>query len=104
MDGYGMIIWPDENEFEGEFKEDKKEGFGVCKMGKKIFMGIWKNNTLEVNVIIVEDGKFKKQYWENGKALKNLPNDTYIFFEKYVDKYIRKTKKSKSKKKLEDLS
>ena len=98
MDGYGVIIWPDENEFEGEFKEDKKEGFGICKMGKKIFMGIWKNNKLEGNVIIIEDGKYKKQYWEKGKALKSLSNDTYIFFEKYVDKYLKKSRKSKSKK------
>ena len=33
MDAYGVIIWPEENEFEDEFKEDKKEGFGICKMG-----------------------------------------------------------------------
>ena len=103
MDGYGMIIWPDENEFEGEFKEDKKEGFGICKMGKKIFMGIWRDNKLEGNVIIIEDGKFKKQLWVNGKASKSLPHDTQIFFEKYIDKYIKKTKKSKSKKNLEHI-
>jgi hypothetical protein len=102
MDGFEMIIWPDEDEFEGEFKEDKKEGFGICKMGKKIFMGMWKSNKLEGNVIIIEDGKYKKQYWENGKASKSLPFDTFIFFEKYVDKYLRKTRKNKTKKKLEE--
>ena len=100
MNGYGMIIWPDENEFEGEFKEDKKEGFGICKMGTKIFMGIWKNNKLEGNVIIIEDGKYKIQYWENGKAIKSLPIDTYIAFEKYIDKYLKKSKKLKTKLKI----
>ena len=65
-------------------------------------MGIWKNNKLEGNVIIIDEGKFKKQYWENGKALKSLPNDTYIFFEKYVDKYLKKSRKSKTKKKNDE--
>jgi hypothetical protein len=103
MDGYGMIIWPDENQFEGEFKEDRKEGFGVCKIGQKIFMGIWKDNKLEGNVIIIEDGKYKKQLWINGKASKSLPSDTFIFFEKYIDKYLKRSKKNKSIKSLESV-
>ena len=65
-------------------------------------MGIWKNNKLDGNVIIIEDGKFKKQFWENGKASKGLPIDTPIFFEKYVDKYVKKSKKNKTKKKLDE--
>ena len=73
------------------------------KWAKKIFMGIWRDNKLEGNVIIIEDGKFKKQLWVNGKASKSLPHDTQIFFEKYIDKYIKKTKKSKSKKNLEHI-
>ena len=28
------------NWFEGEFKEDKKDGFGVYYSGKKVYMGI----------------------------------------------------------------
>ena len=97
MDGYGYIIWPNKDEFEGEFKEDKKQGFGICKIGKKIFIGVWRNNKLEGKVIIIEDGKYKKQYWENGRASKNLSFDTPISFEKYVEKYIKKEKYKNSR-------
>lgn len=37
MHGYGYIKWK-ETLFEGEFKEDKKDGFGVYYSGKKF---IW---------------------------------------------------------------
>ena len=89
MDGYGYIIWLDDNFYEGEFKEDKKEGFGICRVGKKTFMGMWRDNKLYGNVLIIEDGKYKKQYWVNGKTSKNLSNETPIPFEKYADNFMK---------------
>ena len=88
MDGYGVISWPDGKLFEGQFQDDRREGFGVYYAMKKIYLGLWRNSVLEGNVIIIEGNKIKKQYWENGKPLKTLPNNLIIFFEKYVDNII----------------
>ena len=88
MEGYGIIKWPDGKLFEGCFQEDKKEGFGVFYSLRKIYVGIWKNSILEGDVIIVEGNKVRKQYWENGKPLKNLSQCTQIFYEKYIDEII----------------
>ena len=95
MNGYGMIFWPNGNRFEGEFFEDKKEGFGVFFSGSKIFMGVWENNLLEGNVIVVEENKIKKQFWKNGKPLKILDKDTFIYFEKFVDNVKEENKMGK---------
>ena len=46
-------------------------------------MGIWINEN------------FKKQYWENGRALRNLSYDSPIIFEKYAEKYINNKKNQK---------
>ena len=89
MHGYGIITWPDGKFYEGEFYEDKKEGFGVFYSHRKIYMGLWKNSLLEGDTIIIENGRMKKQFWENGRVSKNLPLDTPIFFEKFVDEIIK---------------
>ena len=89
MHGYGIITWPDGKFYEGEFFEDKKEGFGVFYSHRKIYMGLWKNSLLEGDTIIIENGRMKKQFWENGRVSKNLPLDTPIFFEKFVDEIIK---------------
>ena len=85
MHGFGIITWPDGKFFEGSFYEDKKEGFGVFYSQKKIYLGMWKNSQLEGETIIIESGKIRKQFWENGKIVRQLPPDTPIFFEKYVE-------------------
>lgn len=44
MNGYGAYIWKDGRKFEGEYKNDKKEGRGVYQWadGRK-YDGVWKN-------------------------------------------------------------
>jgi hypothetical protein len=29
MDGFGKFVWPDLRNYEGHYKEDKKEGYGL---------------------------------------------------------------------------
>ena len=94
MHGFGIIRWPDGKFFEGTFCEDKKEGFGVFYSQKKIYLGIWKNSQLEGESIIIENGKIRKQFWENGKIVKQLPVDTPIFFEKYIEEVINYKEKA----------
>ena len=38
MHGFGIIVWPGGDVFEGEFYEDKICGFGVFYNQKKVYM------------------------------------------------------------------
>ena len=29
MDGFGVFIWPDQRKYEGNYRDDKKEGYGI---------------------------------------------------------------------------
>ena len=94
LNGFGIISLPNKKSwFEGEFIDDKREGFGVFYSPKKIYVGMWKNSKLEGETIIIQDNIIKKQYWENGKVVKNLPNDYTIFYEKYIPEVISTYKK-----------
>ena len=88
MHGFGIITWPDGKFYEGEFIDDRKEGFGVYYSKKKIYMGMWKNSLLEGEVIVIDGRKIKKQLWENGKASKHLQPDKPMIFEKFVEEII----------------
>ena len=102
MHGYGSIIWVDGNYFEGEFFEDKKNGYGVFYNINKLYIGMWKNNKLYGNVLIIDNnGVTKKQFWENGRPVKTLDDDYEIYFEKFYDDLIKKKKKNKNVKKKE---
>ena len=42
MNGKGILIWPDGKKFQGEFKDDLREGFGRIEWPDgKIFEGLW---------------------------------------------------------------
>ena len=99
MEGYGILNWPDGKIFVGEFREDVQDGFGIFYSRKKIYVGIWKNSILEGDAIIIENDKIKKQYWEDGGPSENLPNEQKIFFEKYIDEIISEKDSYLSKRK-----
>jgi hypothetical protein len=35
MDGEGVFVWPDGRKYHGQYKDDKKEGYGVFEWYKK---------------------------------------------------------------------
>ena len=102
MHGFGIIIWPSGDVFEGEFVEDKKNGFGIFYNKQKIYMGIWKHNKPEGEVAIIFNGKVKKQLWKNGKAIKYLDEGYKTKFEKIINT-VKKEQKNKLKNNIEDL-
>ena len=62
---------------------------------------MWKNNKPDGELVIIDDGKIKKQFWENGKPIKNLEEGYKTKFEKIIDKIIKEQKK-KVKRTIED--
>ena len=57
---------------------------------------MWNNNKPEGEVVIIDNGKIKKQFWENGKPVKYLEEGYVTKFEKIIEK-IKKEKKKKTK-------
>ena len=73
MNGKGIFIWSDEKKYEGEYREDKKEGFGVFEWadGRK-FRGQWKNGKQdgEGEFYSPKSQKWRKGIWKDGKKIK----------------------------------
>jgi hypothetical protein len=43
MHGKGLLVWPDGKSYEGDFREDKRDGVGIFKWGDgKEYCGEWK--------------------------------------------------------------
>jgi hypothetical protein len=73
MDGKGVFIWPDGRKYEGEYKDDKKEGYGEFEWdGGKKYKGYWKNGKQHGEGILYnsKNKTWRKGIWENGKRIK----------------------------------
>lgn len=71
MEGYGIFTWPDGRRYEGEYIDDKKEGKGVFYWpdGRK-YDGDWKNGKQHgIGVYTSATGKTKKGEWSEGKRV-----------------------------------
>ena len=44
MNGYGEYNWSDGKKYKGEFKLDKKDGFGILLNKNSLIQGFWKKN------------------------------------------------------------
>ena len=73
MNGKGVFEWPDGRKYEGEYKNDKKEGHGVFTWpdGRQ-YDGNWKNGRQdgEGKFYNPKNKKWKKGIWKEGKRIK----------------------------------
>jgi hypothetical protein len=48
MDGEGVFVWPDGRKYHGQYKDDKKEGYGVFEWYKnKLIIGMMEESIKE---------------------------------------------------------
>ena len=68
MHGKGVFRWEDGRIYEGEYFENKKQGFGVLKAknGKK-YEGFWDDGKQHGEGILYSTSGIKKGTWEYGK-------------------------------------
>ena len=73
MNGKGVFEWPDGRKYEGEYKNDKKEGHGVFTWpdGRQ-YDGNWKNGRQdgEGKFYYPKNKQWKKGIWKEGKRIK----------------------------------
>ena len=83
MHGRGSYIWADGRKYEGEYVNDKKDGYGVYTWadGRK-YQGFWANGKQDgIGKYISNDGSVKWGVWEDGKRQKWIDpqNDEEVF-------------------------
>ena len=81
MNGFGRFEWPDGRVYNGNYKDDKKDGEGEYEWpdGRK-YKGFWKNGKQhgEGFFYVPKKNIWKKGIWENGKRVKWIDEPTDI--------------------------
>jgi len=77
MHGKGLFVWPDKKKYEGEYINDKKEGYGIfywpdCKK----YEGYWKDGKQHGFGIFSVNGIKQYGEWNDGKKIRNMNNET----------------------------
>ena len=77
MNGKGVFTWTDGRSYNGEYVNDKKEGWGVFIWpdGRK-FEGYWLGGKQHGRGKYYKDGRMRVGEWENGKRIRWL-DDVY---------------------------
>lgn len=83
MEGKGVMVWPDQARYEGEFKNGKMEGKGtkVFASGNK-YIGQWKNDLQHGTGVFfsVKEQTKRQGEWQNGKRYSWIasPQSTHV--------------------------
>jgi len=71
MDGEGVFVWPDQRKYIGQYKDDKKHGYGTFEW---YYFDLIKIYCFEIflklndfQLYFRHDGRKYKGYWRNGK-------------------------------------
>ncbi len=78
MHGRGVFTWSDGRMYNGEYYDDKKQGYGVFTWpdGRK-YDGSWMNGKQHgVGIYHTTKGEAKKGEWKDGKRVRWLNNPT----------------------------
>ena len=98
MDGFGEFFWKDDKRYIGNYKNDKRNGFGififksnniknsisVCEIENindnninsiSAYIGFWKNGNMDGFGMKVSTAGIKYGIWENGTQRKNLESN-----------------------------
>jgi len=83
MHGVGIFQWKDGKQYIGEYKYDKKEGYGRYIWNKdQYFEGFWKDGKQYGNGLLVHKEKFEYSQYKQGKAVKELTAEEIDEFKK----------------------
>jgi hypothetical protein len=70
MHGYGEFYWPDGKKYFGNYKDDKKQGFGafIWNINPKIkaYFGFWDDGKQDGVGIMITSKGIKYGYWYQG--------------------------------------
>lgn len=89
MNGYGEYNWSDGKKYKGEFKLDKKDGFGIYYCDNpsvKVYIGFWKNGKYEGLGKYITRGKSRFGVWSEGvieKWINELGQEKKYLFGEY---------------------
>jgi hypothetical protein len=72
MNGKGIYSWKDGRKYEGDYKDDKKEGFGIYVWADgRRYEGGWKNGKQHgEGKYFLPNGDVKYGLWDSGKRIK----------------------------------
>lgn len=71
MHGRGKFLWSDGRIYEGQYKNNKKEGFGIFNWPSGArFEGTWVNGKQHGKGKLIINGVERKGKWENGRLIK----------------------------------
>jgi hypothetical protein len=76
MHGYGEYFWSNGRIYKGYWKFDNKDGLGIHYWGspERAYLGFWKNNKQEGVGCIFTNKTIKYGFWDRGEKIKNFSN------------------------------